>query len=71
MYLIDTDIVIYSLKNDQQVKTRLLETSGVQKSISVISYSELMYGACKSQHPGKNLATVYRVADIFPRWTRL
>jgi len=51
MYLIDTEIVIYSLKNDQQVKTRLLETSGVQKSISVITYGELVYGARKSRQP--------------------
>ncbi len=66
MYLIDTDTIIYSLKDDKQVNTRFLETKKVQKSISVITYGELVYGARKSKHPQKNLATVYRVADIFP-----
>ncbi|MCA1755281.1 MAG: type II toxin-antitoxin system VapC family toxin [Spirochaeta sp.] len=66
MYLIDTDIVIYSLKNDEQVKARFRETNMLRKSISVITYGELVYGARKSQYPEKNLATVSRVADIFP-----
>jgi len=66
VYLIDTDTIIYSLKDDEQVKARFLETRRVQKSISVITYGELIYGAHKSKHPQKNLAIVYRVADIFP-----
>jgi len=33
MYLIDTDIVIYSLKNDEQVKARFRETDMRRKSI--------------------------------------
>ena len=38
MYLIDTDTIIYSLKDDKQVNTRFLETKKVQKSISVITW---------------------------------
>lgn len=66
MYLIDTDTIIYSLKADETVTTRFAETSPLPKSISVITYGELAYGARKSQHPERNLATVSKVAELFP-----
>ncbi|MFO7865550.1 MAG: type II toxin-antitoxin system VapC family toxin [Candidatus Aminicenantes bacterium] len=65
-YLIDTDILIYSLKNDTQVKQKFKENLNIPKSISVITYGELVYGARKSQHVEKNLPVVYRIAEIFP-----
>ncbi|RKX73898.1 MAG: VapC toxin family PIN domain ribonuclease [Spirochaetes bacterium] len=65
-YLIDTDIIIYSLKNDENVKQKFRENQNIPKSISVIIYGELVYGAKKSKHIEKNLAVVYRIAELFP-----
>ncbi len=65
-YLIDTDILIYSLKNDPHVTQKFKENLNIPKSISVITYGELVYGARKSQHVEKNLPAVYRVAELFP-----
>jgi tRNA(fMet)-specific endonuclease VapC len=65
-YLIDTDIVIYSLKNDVSVTRRLYQERTTPKSISVITYGELLYGARKSEHVEKNLAVAQRVAELFP-----
>ena len=66
MYLIDTDILIYSLKGDPVVMDHLDRTAGNAKAISVISYGELLYGAHKSAHPNKNLARVRRLGEILP-----
>ena len=65
-YLIDTDIIIYSLKNHTQVVENFRRFANAQKSISVITYGELAYGAQKSQHVEKNLAKVYRISELFP-----
>lgn len=65
-YLIDTDIIIYSLKNHAQVVENFRRFANAQKSISVITYGELAYGAQKSQHVEKNLAKVYRISELFP-----
>ena len=65
-YLIDTNIIIYSLKNDLTVNEKFKETANIPKSISVITYGELVYGAKKSKHVERSLATAYRIADLFP-----
>ncbi|MCG6167401.1 type II toxin-antitoxin system VapC family toxin [Leptospira sp. FAT2] len=65
-YLIDTDIIIYSLKEHEKVHRNFLDKKNVSKSISVITYGELVYGAKKSQSREKNLATVYRIGELFP-----
>lgn len=65
-YLIDTDIIIYSLKGKQTVITLFEERLNDPKSISVITYGELVYGARKSQREEKNMARVRRIAEIFP-----
>lgn len=65
-YLIDTSIIIYSLKQHEIVNQKLEETKNVPKSISVIAYGELIYGARKSRHVERNLAVSYRIAEIFP-----
>lgn len=44
-YLIDTDIIIYSLKEHEKVHKNFLERKNVSKSISVITYGELIFGA--------------------------
>jgi len=38
-YLIDTDIIIYSLKNDEHVKQEFRENQNIPKSISVMGVS--------------------------------
>jgi tRNA(fMet)-specific endonuclease VapC len=65
-YLIDTDILINSLKNDPHVNQKFKDNLNIPKSISVITYGELVYGARKSQHVEKNLPAVYRIAELFP-----
>jgi tRNA(fMet)-specific endonuclease VapC len=64
-YLIDTDIIIYSLKSNEKVRENFLKNEKIPKYISVITYGELLYGAKKSGMPEQNLATVYRIQSIF------
>jgi tRNA(fMet)-specific endonuclease VapC len=66
MYLIDTDILIYSLKGHQQVIDHLQRTAMAPKAISVISYGELLYGARKSARTEENLARVRRLGEVLP-----
>ncbi len=66
LYLIDTDIIMYSLKNENGVNQNFLDRKNDPKFISVVTYGELLYGAHKSRHFQKNLATVMRLADIYP-----
>lgn len=65
-YLIDTDIIIHSLRGHDGVRKHLLANANIPKYVSVISYGELVYGARKSKHPEKNLATTRRIAELFP-----
>lgn len=64
-YLIDTDIIIYSLKENKTVQNWMLRTQNIPKFISVITYGELIYGARKSMHPERNIATANRIAELF------
>jgi len=65
-YLIDTDIVIHSIKGHPTVQTRISERTAIPKAISIITYGELLYGAKRSAQSGKNTAIIYRLAEIFP-----
>lgn len=65
-YLIDTDIIIYSIKGNKKVHANFRENTSLPKVISVITYGELLYGAKKSQQAEKNLALIHRVAELFP-----
>lgn len=65
-YLIDTDIIIYSIKGNSSVHDRFLQNENIPKAISVITYGELLFGARKSTNPEKNLAVVYRIKELFP-----
>ena len=65
-YLIDTDILIYSLKGNETVIRNFQLKKNNPKSISVISYGELVHGAKKSKYVEKNLANVKRLIEIFP-----
>lgn len=65
-YLIDTDILIYNLKGNHTVTSNFIKHKPIPKSISVISFGELVFGARKSRHPEKNIATVRHLTEIFP-----
>ena len=66
MYLIDTDILVYSLKGHSQVMEHLRKTATAPKAVSVISYGELLYGARKSARTDENLARVRRLGEVLP-----
>ena len=65
-YLIDTDIIIYSIKGNSTVQDRFLQYEHIPKAISVITYGELLFAAKKSKKVEKNLAVVYRIKELFP-----
>lgn len=65
-YLIDTDILIYSIKGNRIVQDRFMHNENIPKAISIITYGELLYGAKKSKNVEKNLAVVYRIKELFP-----
>jgi tRNA(fMet)-specific endonuclease VapC len=65
-YLIDTNIIIYSLKNDKNVQDKFMEHEKIPKYISIITYGELLYGAKKSEQVEKNRTKIYRIKNLFP-----
>lgn len=57
-YLLDTNILIYTIKNrPEQVKNAFNHHVG-QMAISTISIGELIYGAEKSSQPERNLSDI-------------
>ena len=66
MYLLDTDILIYSLKGEPVVLENFRKHAADPKAVSVISYGELVFGAHCSQRVTENLAKAYRIKEIFP-----
>ena len=57
-YLLDTNIVIYTMKNrPQQVKRRFQKHEG-QMCISAVTLGELVFGAEHSQQVERNLADI-------------
>jgi len=65
-YLIDTDIIIYSLKGNTVVQNQFSLNENIPKAISVITYGELLFGAKNSKNVETNLAIVYRIKELFP-----
>ncbi len=65
-YLIDTDILIHSIKGNAIVNQNIARYAAIPKAISIITFGELLYGAKKSQQRDKNTSVVYRIAEIFP-----
>lgn len=63
MYLLDTDIVIYSLKGHRAVKKNLERNLHAPLKISIITLMELYYGAYKSQNVASNLGKIKRIED--------
>lgn len=66
MYLLDTDIIIYSLKGVPEVIESMKNHATDPKAVSVITYGELIYGAEKSQQKSRNLSKIYRLRELFP-----
>lgn len=61
-YLLDTNIVIYTMKNrPQQVKRRFQQHHG-QMGISTVTIGELVFGAEHSQQVERNLADIEALA---------
>jgi tRNA(fMet)-specific endonuclease VapC len=65
MYLLDTDILIYSLKGHESVVRHLEIHQHDPLKISVISLMELYYGAYKSKKVTANLARVRWIESVF------
>lgn len=57
-YLLDTNIVIYTLKNRPEEVRRAFNRHAEQLCMSTVTLGELIYGAEKSQQPERNLAEV-------------
>jgi len=68
-YLLDTNIVIYTMKNrPQQLRSRFQQHQG-QMGISTVTLGELVFGAEHSQEVERNLADVEEMAarlDVVP-----
>ena len=61
-YLLDTNIVIYTMKNrPQQVKRRFQQNHG-RMGISTVTLGELVFGAELSQQVERNLADIEALA---------
>lgn len=65
MYLLDTDILIYSLKGNEAVLRHVENRQHDPMQISIISLMELYYGAHKSERSAANLARVRRIENSF------
>lgn len=61
-YMLDTDIVIYTIKNKPSVVREAFKAHYGQISISTVTLMELVYGAEKSSNPERNLQDVEGLA---------
>lgn len=68
-YMLDTNIVIYTVKNRPPEVRELFKQHDGQMCISTITLGELIYGAEKSTQPKKNLEVVEGMVarlDVLP-----
>jgi tRNA(fMet)-specific endonuclease VapC len=65
MYLLDTDIIIYSMKGHPLIRQKLTEQINAVMRISMITLNELYYGAYKSQQVSTNLAKIKMLENAF------
>ena len=63
MYLLDTNIVIYSLKGHSAVKKNLERNLHAALKISIVTLMELYYGAYKSEKVTSNLGKIKHIED--------
>jgi len=59
-YILDTDTLIYFLKGETHVVKNMLQIESTAIHTSIISHSELMFGAYNSTHVDKNLKKISR-----------
>lgn len=65
MYMLDTNICIYAIKNKPlQVLKQLKENYDKGICISAITLAELEHGVCKSSYPDKNRMALIRFLSI-------
>jgi len=60
--MLDTNIVIYTIKNRPEQVRELFKAHQGQMCISSVSWGELVYGAEKSSRPESNLADIEGMA---------
>lgn len=66
-YLLDTNICIYIAKQKPvSVLHRFEKLSIGELAMSTITYGELYYGTCKSQHPRKALHILEELTKLIP-----
>jgi len=65
MYLLDTDMIIYSLKADEAVRRNLRRHLHDPIKISTVTLMELYYGAYKSKKIANNLAKIKTIENTF------
>ena len=66
MYLIDTNICIYLIKNqNKDLRLKVEQQKPYEISISAISVAELEYGASKSKHVEKNRIALQNFLSSF------
>ena len=63
MYLLDTDIILYSLKGHPVLQENLRRHLNDPLQISIVTCLELYYGAYKSPQVTGNLAKVKRIEE--------
>ena len=67
MYLLDTNICIYAMKNSSTGLTaKLLQTDPADICISSVTLSELEYGIAKSKAPDRNRRALYQFLAAVP-----
>ncbi len=57
-YLLDTNILIYTIKNRPQMVRETFNLHYGQLAVSSVTVGELVYGAEKSAYPERNLADI-------------
>ena len=61
-YMLDTNIVIYSVKNRPQAVREIFKRRQGQMCISTVTLGELIFGAERSGQPERNLADIEGMA---------
>lgn len=61
-YMLDTNILIYTIKNKPKIVREAFKAHYGQICISTVAFMELVYGAEKSANPERNLADIEGLA---------
>jgi tRNA(fMet)-specific endonuclease VapC len=66
-FLIDTDTIVFSMRHQGAVLEQFKNHRNDLKAISVITYGELVFGAYRSAHTTRNMATVRSIGELLPK----